>query len=85
MKPLQLTQRELAEHLNCEVKAINRLVNERSAVTVELALKLAATFQTTPDFWLNAQRALDLYRVSKTMKQLPRPLLRKKIVGTRAA
>ena len=85
LKLLHLSQRELAQHLGCEVKVINRLVNERSGVTVELALKLGAAFGTTPDFWLNAQKALDLYRASKKVKRLPKPLRMRKITGSKAA
>jgi len=42
---------------------INRIINERASVTAEMAIKLAAAFDTTPDFWLNAQMALDLWEL----------------------
>ncbi len=42
-------------------KVINRIINERAGVTPEIAVKLAAAFNTTPDFWLNAQMAMDLW------------------------
>ena len=74
LKPLGMTQRELAGHLGCDIKVINRIVNARSAVTAEMALKLAATFATTPDFWLNAQTAVDLYAAQTRLKHLPRAL-----------
>jgi antitoxin HigA-1 len=70
--PLGITQRELAQHVLCDIKVINRIVNEKTSVTAEMALKLAATFETTPDFWLNAQKAVDLYRAFKKMRRLPR-------------
>ncbi len=85
LKPLGLTQRALAHHLGCDIKVVNRIVNERSAVSAEIALKLAATFETSPDFWLNAQKALDLYRASSSMKKLPKPILAPRLHGTRAA
>lgn len=40
-----------------------------------MALKLAAAFKTSPEFWLNAQEAVDIYEASKKLKKLPRPLL----------
>ena len=58
--PLDLTQKQLADHLGCDVKVVNRIVNGRASVGAEMALKLAAAFRTTPDFWLNAQKAVDL-------------------------
>lgn len=73
LKPLDLTQRELADHIDCDYKAINRIVNERAGVTPEMALKLAAAFETTPDFWLNAQMAVDLWKL-RTRKFKIRPL-----------
>ncbi len=62
--PLKITQRELALHLGCDYKVINRIINERTVVTPEMAIKLAKAFDTTPDFWLNAQMALDLWVLS---------------------
>ena len=75
LKPLGLTQKELAEHLACDYKVINRIVNERASVTPEIAIKLAAAFETTPDFWLNAQMAIDLWTL-RFQKQRIRPLIR---------
>ncbi len=74
--PLGLTQRQLADHISCDIKVINRIVNGRSAVTAPIALKLAASFKTTPEFWLNAQEAVDIWRASRRVKRLPTPLLR---------
>jgi len=74
--PLGMTQKELADHLRCDVKVINRLVNGRTSVTAEMALKLGATFRTTPEFWLNAQKAVDLYRALDKVEKLPEPILR---------
>jgi antitoxin HigA-1 len=74
--PLGLTQRRLAAHLGCDVKVINRIVNDRTSVTPEMALKLGAAFRTSPEFWLNAQKAVDLHRASAALGTLPEPLLR---------
>ena len=73
--PLGMTQKRLADHIGCDVKVVNRIVNGRSAVTAEMALKLGAAFGMTPDFWLNAQKACDLYRASKASGPLPKPLV----------
>ncbi len=73
--PLGLSQKELADHLGQDVKVINRIVNGRSAVTAEVALKLAAAFRTTPEFWLNAQKAVDLYAAKSKLRELPKPLV----------
>ena len=75
LRPLGITQRALAEHLNCDYKVINRIVNEKSQVTPEMAIRLAAALETTPDFWLNAQRAVDLWSL-KTRRPKIRSIIR---------
>jgi addiction module HigA family antidote len=76
LSPLQMTQKQLAEHLGCDIKVINRIVNGRTSVTAPMALKLGAAFRTSPEFWLNAQKAVDLHAARHSTK-LPKPLLRK--------
>ena len=72
--PLGLTQREFAEHIGLEVKAINRLVNNRTSVTPMLALKLSAALGTTPEFWLNLQIANDLWELRNAKIKLPKKI-----------
>jgi len=75
LRPLGMTQQRLATHLGCDVKVVNRIVNGRTSVTAEMALKLAATFRTSPEMWLNAQKAVDLYEALGHLRRLPKPLL----------
>jgi len=77
LKPLEITQKEFANHLDSEYKVINRIVNERASVTPQIAIKLAAALDTTPDFWLNAQIALDLWKL-RSKKPKIRSLVRSK-------
>ena len=72
---LGMTQKQLATHLRCDFKVVNRIVNGRSSVTAEMALKLGATFRTSPEFWLNAQKAVDLHQAARCSLALPKPLL----------
>ena len=73
--PRKMTQKSLADHLGCDVKVVNRLINGRTTVTAEMALKLAAAFRTSPEFWLNAQKAVDLHNARSRLSDLPKPLL----------
>jgi addiction module HigA family antidote len=73
--PLEMSQKDLAVHIGQDVKVINRIVNGRSAVTAEVALKLSATFRTTPEFWLNAQKTVDLWSARGKLRRLPKPLV----------
>ena len=72
--PLGLTQKDFADHIACDVKVVNRIVNGRSAVTASMALRLGSALGTSPEFWLNAQKAVDLYRASAEAVELPPPL-----------
>ena len=76
LKPLGLTQKQLADHIGCDMKVINRIVNGRCAVTAEVAVRLAAALATTPEFWLNAQQAVDLHRAASRLAALPRAIPR---------
>ena len=75
--PLKLTQKQLADHIGCDLKVINRVVNQKAQVTPKLAIKLAAAFNTTPDFWLNAQKTIDIYNAARQIRRLPKSLLKK--------
>ncbi|MBC75159.1 MAG: addiction module antidote protein, HigA family [Halobacteriovoraceae bacterium] len=72
--PLGLTQREFAEHLGLEVKAINRLVNNKTSISPIMALKIASALGTTPEFWMNLQIANDLWELKNSDIELPRPI-----------
>ena len=51
----------LARALGASRQTINESLGERRAVTPAMALKLARLFGNTPEFWLDAQRAVDLW------------------------
>jgi len=54
LRPLGISQRELADHIDCDYKVINRIINEKAAISPEMAMRLALAFETTPEFWMNA-------------------------------
>lgn len=56
-----------------DVKVVNRIVNGRTSVSAEMALKLGASFRRSSDFWLNAQKAIDLYEARTHVRRLPKP------------
>lgn len=70
IKPLGITQKLLADHIGCDYKVINRIINERAGLTPDIAMKLAMALETTPDFWLNAQMAMDLWELSKIKRKI---------------
>lgn len=62
LKPLELTQVALAEHLGVPVQRVNELVRGKRGVTPETAWLLADALGTTPEFWVNLQANHDLVR-----------------------
>ncbi|MDN3507652.1 MAG: HigA family addiction module antitoxin [Simkaniaceae bacterium] len=70
LNPMEMTQKALADHIGCDYKVINRIVNEKASVSPDIAIKLAAALDTTPDFWLNAQMAVDLWKARKAKPKI---------------
>jgi addiction module HigA family antidote len=56
-----LTVAGLAEAVGVSRQSINELLRGRRAVSPEMALRLGRLFGNSPEFWLNAQRAVDLW------------------------
>ena len=72
LEPLELTQGELAAAMGVARKHVNELCNDKRAVTADTALILACVFDTSPDFWLNLQRRIDLWEALNTPKRKER-------------
>ena len=66
----------LAKAIKVSRQTVNEVVRERRAVSPAMALRLARLFGTSPEFWLNAQRAVDLHDAAARIRKLPPPLLR---------
>lgn len=63
-----LTVVGLAEALGVSRQSVNELLRERRAVSPEMALRLGRLFGNSPEFWLNAQRAIDLWVAAQSIK-----------------
>jgi addiction module HigA family antidote len=63
-----LTVAGLAKLLGVSRQSINELLRERRAVSPEMAIRLARLFGNSPEFWLNAQRAVDLWDANLAIK-----------------
>jgi antitoxin HigA-1 len=63
-----LTVSGLAEALGVSRQTVNELVRERRALSPEMALRLSGLFGNSPEFWLNLQRAVDLWDARVVLK-----------------
>jgi antitoxin HigA-1 len=59
---------QLAEAVGVSRQSINELLRGRLAVSPEMSLRLAKLFGNSPEFWLNAQRAVDLWDAAEAIK-----------------
>ena len=58
----------IAKALGVSRQTVNELLRERRAVSPEMALRLSRLFGNSAEFWLNAQRAVDLWEAAKTIR-----------------
>ena len=70
MKDYNLTVVSLAEKLEVSRQTVNELINERRSLSPNMALRLARLFGNTPEFWMNAQRAVDLWTAEMENKRV---------------
>ncbi len=63
-----LTVTSLAEAISVSRQSVNELIRERRAVSPEMALRLGRLFGNSPEFWLNAQLAVDLRLAAQALK-----------------
>ena len=68
LEPLGLTISEVAEDLKVSRKTISKIVNERGAITPEMALRLSKAFNTSAELWLNLQTNYDLWVATQKSK-----------------
>ena len=58
----------LAGALGVSRQSVNELLRGRRAVSPEMALRLGKLFGNSPEFWLNVQRAVDLYDAARAIQ-----------------
>jgi addiction module HigA family antidote len=65
--PLEMSAITLATRLEVPRTRIERLIKGQTALTVDTAMRLARFFSTTPEYWMNLQRAWDIARARETI------------------
>ena len=68
MPDYELSVSGLADALGVSRQSINELLRERRAVSPEMAIRLGRLFGNSAEFWLNAQRAVDLWEANQALK-----------------
>lgn len=73
IKELRISITEAAKNLGVSRKTLSELINGKSNLTPEMAVRIAKSTNTSPESWINMQIKLDLWKVkqSKTIITVP--------------
>ena len=67
IEPLHLSVTEAANALGVTRKTLSALLNGRSGISPEMALRLSKVFGRTPEGWLRLQLQFDLWRTEQSV------------------
>lgn len=70
LAPLHLTLTEAAAKLKVSRKTLSGIVNGRTGVSPEMALRLELAFGKSAESWLAHQAAFDLWRLEEQREKL---------------
>jgi len=66
IEPFDISIRSLAESLDVSPSTLARIVSMRSAVSPEMALRLAKALGRSPESWLAMQHNFDLWQAKRS-------------------
>jgi antitoxin HigA-1 len=67
IEPLDLTVTDASKALGVTRKTLSSLLNARSGVSPEMALRLSKVFGRTPEGWMRLQLQYDLWRTKQSV------------------
>jgi len=70
LEPLNLSVTEAAKALGVSRKTLSAILNGRSGISPEMAIRLSIAFDTTAENWLNQQTQYDLWNAEQRRKEL---------------
>ena len=68
MKPLGISQTDLAKALGVSRRRVNELINGRRAITPDTAVRLAMYFGNEAAFWMHLQVAWDMHTAAREVR-----------------
>jgi antitoxin HigA-1 len=84
MKPLGISQNQLARDLKVPPRRINEIVHGTRSITIDTALRLARHFGTSVEFWMNLQThyELEVAEDSELMERVEKEVMPHMPVGS---
>lgn len=70
LAPLGVTVTDAAKALGVSRKALSELLNGKTGVSPEMAIRLSIAFDTTPESWLTQQMQYDLWQAQQRRRDL---------------
>ncbi len=70
LEPLGISVTDAAEALGVSRKTLSSILNGRSGISPEMAIRLAKAFNTSPESWLNQQVQYDLWKAEQNSRKL---------------
>ena len=70
LEPMGLSVTRAAEALGVTRKTLSAILNGRSGISPEMAVRLSLAFGTSAESWLNQQSQYDLWLAEKSRKKL---------------
>lgn len=70
LEPLELSVTEAAEALGVSRKTLSSIINGKSGISPEMAVRLSIAFDTSSESWLNQQTQYDLWQAEQHRNEL---------------
>jgi addiction module HigA family antidote len=70
LTPLGLSVTAAAKALGVSRKSLSELLNGKSGISPEMAIRLSIAFKTTPESWLSQQMQYDLWKTRLKLKKI---------------
>jgi len=70
LEPLGLTVTEAAKGLGVSRKTLSTILNGKSGISPEMAVRLSIAFNTSSESWLNQQSQYDLWLAEQHRQEL---------------
>ena len=70
LEPLELSVTEAAEALGVSRKTLSSIINGKSGISPEMAVRLSIAFDTSSESWLNQQTQYDLWQAEQHREEL---------------
>lgn len=85
LAPLEISITVAAAKLGVSRKTLSQLINGRSGISAEMAVRLSKALGTTPELWMNMQQGFDLWQAEKNMRKVKIQQLHKPSVSFKRA